>query len=83
MPPLSLAQQERTTLCDLLLECGPNTPTLCEGWSTADLAAHLVAREVLAAYDDALSFWMNAILGDEWDEGELDEARQSWRRRAG
>ena len=42
-----------------------------------------VAREVLAAYDDALSFWMNAILGDEWDEGELDEARQSWRRRAG
>jgi hypothetical protein len=42
-----------------------------------------VAREVLAAYDDALSFWMNAILGDEWDEGKLDEARHSWRRRAG
>jgi uncharacterized protein (TIGR03085 family) len=45
MPPPSLAQQERTTLCDLLLECGPDAPTLCEGWSTADLAAHLVARE--------------------------------------
>lgn len=42
-----------------------------------------VAREVLAAYDDALSFWMNAILGDEWDEGELDDARQSRRRSAG
>jgi uncharacterized protein (TIGR03085 family) len=45
MPPPSLAQQERTTLCDLLLECGPYAPTLCEGWSTADLAAHLVVRE--------------------------------------
>ncbi len=33
------------TLCDLLLECGPDAPTLCEGWSTADLAAHLVVRE--------------------------------------
>jgi uncharacterized protein (TIGR03085 family) len=45
MPPASLAQQERTTLCGLLLECGPGAPTLCEGWSTADLAAHLVVRE--------------------------------------
>jgi uncharacterized protein (TIGR03085 family) len=43
--PPSLAQQERTTLCDLLLEHGPDAPTLCEGWATADLAAHLVVRE--------------------------------------
>jgi uncharacterized protein (TIGR03085 family) len=41
----SLAQQERTALCDLLIERGPDAPTLCEGWLTADLAAHLVARE--------------------------------------
>jgi uncharacterized protein (TIGR03085 family) len=40
-----LAQQERTTLCDLLVEHGPEAPTLCEGWLTADLAAHLVVRE--------------------------------------
>ena len=45
MPPPSLAQQERQTLCDLLVERGPDAPTLCEGWSTADLAAHLVVRE--------------------------------------
>jgi uncharacterized protein (TIGR03085 family) len=45
MPPLSLAQQERITLCDLFVELGPDQPTLCEGWTTADLAAHLVARE--------------------------------------
>src|SRR3984957_4250157 len=40
-----LAQQERATLCDLLVELGPDAPTLCEGWTTADMAAHLVVRE--------------------------------------
>jgi uncharacterized protein (TIGR03085 family) len=43
-PPI-LAQQERRTLCDLFVERGPDAPTLCEGWLTADLAAHLVVRE--------------------------------------
>ena len=32
-------------MCDLLEELGPDAPTLCEGWCTADLAAHLVLRE--------------------------------------
>ncbi len=41
----TLAQQERETLCDLFVELGPDAPTLCAGWVTADLAAHLVARE--------------------------------------
>ena len=45
MTDLSLAQQERTTLCDLFVELGPAAPTLCEGWLTSDLAAHLVVRE--------------------------------------
>lgn len=45
MPRLSLPQQERQALCDLLVEYGPEAPTLCEGWCTADLAAHLVVRE--------------------------------------
>jgi uncharacterized protein (TIGR03085 family) len=45
MATLSLAQQERETLSDLFLEYGPDAPTLCEGWSAADLAAHLVVRE--------------------------------------
>jgi uncharacterized protein (TIGR03085 family) len=40
-----LAQQERKTLCDLFVEHGSEAPTLCEGWFTADLAAHLVVRE--------------------------------------
>jgi uncharacterized protein (TIGR03085 family) len=37
--------RERAQLCDLLLELGPGAPTLCEGWTTLDLAAHLVIRE--------------------------------------
>ena len=32
-------------LCDLFEELGPDAPTLCEGWTTIDLAAHLVVRE--------------------------------------
>jgi uncharacterized protein (TIGR03085 family) len=43
--PPPLAQQERQTVCDLLIAVGPDAPTLCEGWNTADLAAHLVVRE--------------------------------------
>jgi uncharacterized protein (TIGR03085 family) len=39
------ARDERTALCDLLTKLGPDQPTLCAGWRTADLAAHLVLRE--------------------------------------
>src|ERR1700751_1052441 len=43
--PLPLPQQERQARCDLFVSLGPDAPTLCEGWRTADLAAHLVVRE--------------------------------------
>jgi uncharacterized protein (TIGR03085 family) len=39
------AQIERQQLCDLFDELGPDVPTLCEGWTARDLAAHLVVRE--------------------------------------
>jgi uncharacterized protein (TIGR03085 family) len=39
------ARDERIALCALLDEAGPGEPTLCAGWTTADLAAHLVLRE--------------------------------------
>lgn len=32
-------------MCALLDEKGPRAPTLCEGWATLDMAAHLVLRE--------------------------------------
>lgn len=41
----NLARDERAALCDLLTELGPDQPTLCTGWQTRDLAAHLVVRE--------------------------------------
>jgi uncharacterized protein (TIGR03085 family) len=40
-----LDAQERVELCDLLDELGPSVPTLLDGWTTHDLAAHLVLRE--------------------------------------
>ena len=40
-----LDTQERLGLCDLFDELGPSVPTLLEGWTAHDLAAHLVLRE--------------------------------------
>ncbi|MBB1253939.1 TIGR03085 family protein [Streptomyces sp. OF3] len=39
------AARERRALADLLEEAGPDAPTLCDGWTTRQLAAHLVVRE--------------------------------------
>jgi uncharacterized protein (TIGR03085 family) len=39
------ARAERQALADTLVRVGPDAPTLCAGWSAADLAAHLVIRE--------------------------------------
>jgi uncharacterized protein (TIGR03085 family) len=39
------SRDERLALAALLEEKGPQAPTLCEGWTTGDLAAHLVLRE--------------------------------------
>ncbi|MGA4848294.1 TIGR03085 family metal-binding protein [Streptomyces sp. G5(2025)] len=39
------AKRERLLLADLLEAQGPEAPTLCEGWQTRDLAAHVVVRE--------------------------------------
>ena len=42
---MSIAQRERAALVETLRGVGPEAPTLCEGWTTRDLAAHLVIRE--------------------------------------
>ncbi|MBY8865252.1 MULTISPECIES: TIGR03085 family metal-binding protein [Streptomyces] len=41
----TFAKRERLLLADLLETAGPEAPTLCEGWRTRDLAAHVVVRE--------------------------------------
>ena len=53
-----LDARERSELCELFLAVGPDAPTLCQGWTTLDLAAHLVIRE----HDPRSGF---AILGGE------------------
>lgn len=71
------AQSERNYLCDLLDEVGPNHPTLCAGWTTADLAAHIVLRErrpdaaigiVVSAVANHTQTVMDGYKGREWSE---------------
>lgn len=45
MADVPLDTQERRELCDLLDQLGPTVPTLLEGWTAHDLAAHIVLRE--------------------------------------
>lgn len=42
---MNAAKTERKAITDLLAEVGPDRPTLCDGWTTHDLAAHLWIRE--------------------------------------
>lgn len=45
MTSSALVTSERTALLDALAAAGPSAPTLCEGWETRHLAAHLLLRE--------------------------------------
>lgn len=42
---MRFVQPSREVLAETLLAAGPQAPTLCEGWLTKDLAAHLYLRE--------------------------------------
>lgn len=42
---MSVAADERAAMIELMDELGPEAPTLCDGWLTRDLAAHVVVRE--------------------------------------
>ncbi len=42
---MGYSRDERLALCATLEKAGPDAPTLCAGWTTRDLAAHLVLRE--------------------------------------
>jgi uncharacterized protein (TIGR03085 family) len=57
----SLATAERAELSDLLDRLGPNEPTLCAGWNTRDLAAHLVVRE--SRVDASVGIVVHALAG--------------------
>jgi uncharacterized protein (TIGR03085 family) len=44
---VTLVESERAGLADTLASVGPDAPTLCAGWTTTDLALHVVLRERL------------------------------------
>lgn len=44
-----VARHERMELLELARRLGPDAPTLCEGWTTHDLLAHLWVREHVPA----------------------------------
>ncbi len=45
MGDLPFQTSERRGLCDAMEDLGPAAPTLCEGWTNYDMAAHLFVRE--------------------------------------
>ena len=81
------ASQERTALADLMATLGPDAPTLCEGWTTRDLAAHLVVRATradaaagivvpaLAAHTQRVQ---DRVAGQDWDTLLAKVRRRPW-----
>jgi uncharacterized protein (TIGR03085 family) len=70
-----LARLERESLCDTLLEFGPDAPTLCSPWTSADLAAHLVVRE--RRPDLAPGIWLRPLAG-RLERGMAEYAAKPW-----
>ncbi|HJC29619.1 MAG TPA: TIGR03085 family protein [Candidatus Dietzia intestinipullorum] len=71
----SLARRERTAMVATLRAAGPDAPTLCEGWTTRDLAAHLVVRE--GRPDAAIGVFVPA-LAPRLEELRLRECEREW-----
>jgi uncharacterized protein (TIGR03085 family) len=75
---MTAAQRERAALVETMRTVGPDAPTLCAGWTTRDLAAHLVVRErrldaapgiaipFLAGYTDKVQ--RQVASSTDWDE---------------
>ncbi|MFE9566169.1 TIGR03085 family metal-binding protein [Streptomyces sp. NPDC006487] len=64
------AKRERLLLADLLESAGPEAPTLCDGWRTRELAAHVVVRE--RRPDAAGGLLLNAL------KARLDKAMEEY-----
>ncbi|WP_216693245.1 TIGR03085 family metal-binding protein [Dietzia psychralcaliphila] len=71
----TLAQRERSALVETMRTAGPDAPTLCAGWTTRDLAAHLVVRE---ARPDAAVGVVLPALASRMEEHRLREADRPW-----
>lgn len=67
MSASDLARAQREALCDALTEAGPDAPTLIDGWTARDLAAHIVVREgrpdaALGVFGGPLAQWTDRVL---------------------
>lgn len=71
----TLARRERTALVEAMRSSGPDAPTLCEGWTTRDLAAHLVVRE---ARIDAAAGIVVPALAARMEDLRLRETERPW-----
>lgn len=76
---MGFAKMERAALCDALEQVSPDAPTLCEGWSAHDLAAHVWCREndpaampgvLIPALEDVTASRMESVK-QRWSYGEL------------
>lgn len=66
---MSLARTERAALAELFGELGPDRPTLCEGWNTADLLNHLLMRErrpdaIVGKFVKPLNGWARKVTAE-------------------
>lgn len=71
----SLARRERVALVETMRDTGPDAPTLCEGWTARDLAAHLVVRE---ARPDAAAGVVLPALSARLETLRLRESERPW-----
>ncbi|MEU9863128.1 TIGR03085 family metal-binding protein [Streptomyces sp. NPDC047971] len=69
------AKRERLLLADLLEAAGPDAATLCEGWRTRDLAAHVVVRE---RRPDAAAGTLVPVLKDRLDRVQAEFAEKPY-----
>ena len=69
------ATRERVEFAEALTELGPDAPTLCEGWSARDLAAHVVLRE---RRPDAAGGVLIGFLGRYTDRVQRKIAATAW-----
>lgn len=70
-----LAAVERAALCDTFEQVGPAAPTLCDPWSSAELAAHLIIRE--SRPDLAAGMFIPA-LAERLDQAMAEYAARPW-----
>jgi uncharacterized protein (TIGR03085 family) len=81
---MNLAVDERAAICAEFERSGPDKPTLCTGWNSRDLLAHLLVRErqpwtapglVVPALAPVLDKAMNGYADTPWPEM-IDQLRE-------